>query len=297
MSLRRCCILLLFAVLVGYRGLIQTNVRSTVHAADEPSEAEKKLVQERKERYTNWMRTYAEATKVSILAGRTPDQDKDVVAELVANPIFRYSDEEHLIPDATLWAWTRNGRPAAFQKVEGNNHGGGQMWTICFTSLSDQLVNVKWPMQRQFSSKVPGIAFRPIPGADAPSDNARLRTAQLKSLKDRFSARFGVKPDGTGGAESRTMPKALFEYGDPNTKLPWGAVYGMTSTGTNPSILFLIEAREDGAGKLRWEYATARMTSFSVHARLDDEDVWVEQDVPSDKFDSWTYYFLSRDFP
>lgn len=205
--------------------------------AQEPEDdAEEKLALERKELYSKWMRAYAEATEVE-LNGENPDNESDQrIAEMVPNPVLRYADEEHRIPDATLWVWTSEGRPVAFQKVEGNDHGGGQQWTICFTSLSEGLLNVKWPLnvkspvRRSFASRNPGVTFRPIPDAEIPSDRARLRTAQIKALKERFSAGFGFGADGKGGpagwGEARILPKPLFEYSDPQTKMPWGAVLG-----------------------------------------------------------------------
>jgi hypothetical protein len=140
------------------------------------------------------------------------------------------------------------------------------------------------------------VHFDPIPRAEPPAATARTRTAQLKALKDRFTGRLNVNNDGTGGAETRTMAKPIFEYADPRTKLPVGAIFGMTSTGTNPDLLLLIEARPDGDGKLRWEYAHARMTSNSVRVRLDDAEIWAEAGVSSAAFENWIFYFLQRDF-
>lgn len=121
----------------------------TTHAEED---AEKLAAEARRDRYTNWMRTYAEGTNITLPADDRRNAQK---AELVPNPVFRYSDEQRAIPDATLWVWTRNARPVAFQKVEGNNHGGGQGWTICFASLSEQLVHVRWPANREFSAASP----------------------------------------------------------------------------------------------------------------------------------------------
>src|SRR6185369_7285949 len=108
-------------------------------AQDLEDDFQKHAAQERKEKFATWMRNYAEETEIRI---PTQADEKKQAVELVPNPVFRYSDEERFIPDATLWVWTRDVRPVALQKVEGNNHGGGQMWTICFASLSEDLVNV-----------------------------------------------------------------------------------------------------------------------------------------------------------
>jgi len=262
-------------------------------ADDAEDEFEKQEAQARKERYTNWMRTYAEGTNIR-LQGK--EDEEELTAEMVPNPVFRYSDEQRAIPDATLWVWTRNARPVAFQKVEGNNHGGGRQWTICFASLSEGLLSVRWPDQQVYTARKPGVRFDPIPRAEPPAATSRARTAQLKALKERFTGRLSVNNDGTAGAETRTMAKPIFEYADPQTKLPLGAIFGMTSTGTNPDLLLLIEARPDGDGKLRWEYAHARMTSNSLRVRLDDAEIWAEEDLPNRDFDNWTYYFLRREF-
>ncbi|HEY2250757.1 MAG TPA: hypothetical protein VGH74_06835 [Planctomycetaceae bacterium] len=262
-------------------------------ADDTENDAAKQAAQARKELYTNWMRTYAEGTRIKL---QTENAAEERLARLVPNPVFRYADEERFIPDATLWVWTHNSRPVAFQKVEGNNHGGGQAWTICFASLSEGLIYVDWPMGRKYAARKPGVTFSPIPKAEVPADYPRARTSQLKGLKDRFTGRLNVDGEGKGGAETRTMPKPIFEYSDSESKLPLGAIFGMTSTGTNPDLLLLIEARHDGDGKLRWEYAHARMTSNSVRVRLDDADVWTEEGVSSAAFENWIFYFLRRDF-
>ena len=40
----------------------------------------------------------------------------------------------------------------------------------------------------------------------------------------------------------------------------------------------------------------ARMTSNSLRVRLDDAEIWAEEDLPNRAFDNWTYYFLAREF-
>ena len=121
---------------------------------------------------------------------------------------------------------------------------------------------------------------------------------QLKALKDRFTGRLAVDPTGKGGSETRTIAKPIFEYSDPETKLPLGAVFGLSSTGTNPDLLLLIEARRDREGGLRWEYAHARMTDVSLVMRLDDVEVWSEPliSLKSPVYDNWAVLFLDRDF-
>lgn len=276
-------------------------LRGTLSEArtEEPEDdAAKKLALERKERYSKWMRTYAEGTQVELKGGKPDDAIDRKVAEMVAHPVLRYSDEECRIPDATLWVWTSEGRPVAFQKVEGNDFGGGWQWTICFTSLSEGLLNVTWPMQRIYATHNPGVALRPIPGAEDPSDSARSRRAQIKALREQFTARIGVDADGgADSSEARILPKPLFEYTDPKTTMPLGAVFDISATGTNPSALLLIEVRPGEAGKLQWHYGLAKMTTFSVRASVNNVEVWSEPAGNNLESGRWTYFFLPRDFP
>lgn len=288
---RRGFVVALLSVIPFFEGSTILREGSSNAFADQP---ESDAALERKQRYSKWMHNYAQETKVELKPKAPVEGGEPKLAKLVPHPVLRYSDVEHRVPDATLWVWTHEGRPAAFQKVEGNNYG--QQWTICFASLSEGLVDVKWPMDRSYSSHNPGVTYRPIPGAESPADDPRLRTAQIEALRDQFSARFGVKKDGTGGADAQVLREPLFEYEDPATKKPWGAIFGMSSTGTNPSALLIIEARPQADGKLQWHYALARMTTFSVRASLKDEEVWNEPEGNNQESGRWTYFFLRRDF-
>jgi len=57
------------------------------------------------------------------------------------------------------------------------------------------------------------------------------------------------------------------------------------------------EVRRDGDGKLRWEYAHARMTAEPVLVRLDGVEVWSEpaSGPNSTAPGNWICYFLDRD--
>jgi hypothetical protein len=242
-----------------------------------------------KDRIREWMQSYAEGTTVAVLtaAGAQP-------AEMVAEPVFRYSDVPREIPDATLWVWTRNGRPVAFQKVEVNAWQGTSQWTICYASLADELIETRWPQRGIFKSTEPGVVFKTVPEAPAPAARALQRTLQIKTLKDRFS---GSIEQGNGEYEPiRVLPTPIFQYTDPDTKLPLGAIFAMTSTGTNPDVLLLLDARPDSDGNLRWHYGIARLTSAGHQVKLGDTVVWDDPSVPTNNpvFETWTFYFLRR---
>jgi hypothetical protein len=112
----------------------------------------------------------------------------------------------------------------------------------------------------------------------------------MKRLTDRFEGRATV------GGEIRIIPRPLFEYHDTATDLPIGAIFGLASTGTNPSGLLLIEARHDPDGELRWEYAAVHMSTSGMSLNFDDMTVCQRPGVAnSDNVqDNWTFYFMLR---
>jgi hypothetical protein len=266
---------------------------SPCYAVADDQDEEIQEAKRRKERYTNWMREFTKDTSVRVTM---PGEDEETAAELVPNPIFRYSSKK-FADDATLCIWTRDGRPVAMQKVEVNNIGG-TWWTICFGSVSEGLVTARWRGDRTYAATAPGVTYRPIPRAEAPSDKAKARTAQLKTLKSRFSGLTGFNADGKGGLEMTPITTPLYEYADKESKLPLGAIYSMVNSNgaLNPGFLLILEARPIGDGEWRWEYGSVRLGTGQVLLRLDDVEVWKQEPAKGMVFDNWTYYILRRDF-
>lgn len=250
---------------------------------DKAIDEKKKL---RTEHLLKWTRSYSEKTRVAVLAN-----GKEQIAELKAEPVMRYSDEPRFISDATLWVWSVNSRPVAIQKVEVNDLVAVPLWTICFGSFAESNIEAKWSTGQSFKSTEKGWAFEPIPDADQPADRAAARTLQMRALSRRFSGSvYSVTQK--SNIEMRLLPKPTFEYFDPDTKLPIGAVFGFASNGTNPTVFLAIEARSDGQGGLSWQHAHTRMTSDYGELRLDDKPIWTFKEV---HHENWVHFFLRRD--
>ena len=253
--------------------------------ADEKA-AQKAKQKQRSEELLKWTRSYSEKTRVAVLVN-----GKEQIGELKAEPVMRYSDEPRFISDATLWVWSVNSRPVAVQKVEVNDVVAVPAWTICFGSFAETNVEVNWPSGQTFKSKEPGWVFQPIPDADPPADRAVTRSLQMRALSRRFPGKVeSGTPDST--AEMRLLPKPTYEYFDPETKLPIGAVFSFASSGTNPTIFVVIEARRDKDGRLSWYHAHTRMTANTGLLRLDDKTIWEFQEI---KNENWTFFFLHRE--
>src|SRR4029450_5315602 len=62
------------------------------------------------------MQSLAQQTKVSYQGSTTSLKLND-------KPVFRYDDQPRRFIDATMWVWTDQGRPMAFQKIEAVEYG------------------------------------------------------------------------------------------------------------------------------------------------------------------------------
>ena len=240
------------------------------------------------------MRALAEQTKVQFAeGGRQP--------ELIKDPAFRYADQPRRFIDATLWVWTDQGRPVAFQKIEAVESGDKRVphWQYCFASASADLVAAEWSSNRHFSSREPGVTFRPLEEAPAVSKGNAERKRQARELIRKFSARILADPrEKDSLQEMRLLTTPLFDYADPKTNEYRGAVFGFSTNGTNPDLLLLLEVRGE-KDKAAWHFAPARMTIGAVTLRWRDAKVWECEFVyaKDNPFKAWTFFVTARKPP
>lgn len=257
-------------------------VGSSALAADEeaPADAEKKspVYQEMIDRLSQ--------VKVSTVGG---EQLKE--CEFRKQPVFRYSDQEREIDDATLWLWTDKGRPIALEKEEACAFRQRPQWTVCWASLSPGLVKVDWNRNgRGFTTTRPGCEFKPVPNGPAPAKAASLVMPQLRQVSKRFAATFDE-----GKTEGRIIPKPIYEYSSTTHGIVAGAVFGLSAYGTNPDGYLVIELHKSG-DQHEWLYGCARMTTTAIDVSLDGEKVWSCPVVDTSTIyrENWTFFFEPR---
>jgi len=235
------------------------------------------------------MRALAEQTKVTYESGtRQP--------KLAEQPVFRYDDQPRRFIDATVWAWIDGGRPVAFQKVEASidDVTGMAKWGYCFASLSENRIAAEWEHGQKFRATEAGVDFRLMPNAPPVADRNTARKRQARDLAREFSARILLNPRTNSTEEMRLLATPIHKYEDSAGEY-LGAAFGYSTSGRNPDLLILIEARES-EGKLGWCYAPVRMTIGGVTIKLHERTVW---DVPfiepkPQDFPTWTFFYRPR---
>lgn len=235
-----------------------------------------------------------------VLAGKfemkgSTTEDKEPF-ELRADPIFRYSDQPRGFVDATLWAWAppgSTGRPAVIAKVEAAiSQSNVPYWHFCVVSLADELVTADFEGARRLAATKAGIDLRSIPDAPGAADKPAARQRQMKDFIGRFAATiFNTNPDTKKPEpqEMRLLATPIYRYADEANGLLDGMIFGLTTNGTNPDMLVVIESRGSKGSPFEWKYGIVKMTIAEVHVRLDGKEVWMSpRNGPRETWDSFT---------
>ena len=266
----------------------------------EPEPARERSTEKRRSDVLKVMRERAESVTVSSQEGRGKAGQDRPRAKLLAEPLLHYTQPDANILDASLWAWADTGRPLAFLKVEAHRWKSDELpqvtWVNCFASTSPELIEAKWENGRHFRTREPGFTQGTVVDGPKPAATKPARLSQMKELARKFSARVG---GARNGEEMRLLATPLHRYVDPQAGIQDGTVFAITSNGTNPGLILLIELHPKGADDARWQFSLARLGIAAVSVSLGDKVVY---DVPSTgfnpgEFPTWTWFFEKGKIP
>jgi hypothetical protein len=234
------------------------------------------------------MRERAEAFEVARVLAGTKDE-----VPLRKTPVFRYDDQPRGIVDATLWCWEGTGRPVALLKVEAAGPDEASFWQFCVASLADGPVDISFPNGGSLAVDTAGTTLHPFDKAPRPSERSAGRLRQMKELVGRFAGTIHVDGKESLKQEMRCLPRPIHQYSGDSAGLAEGVIFGLTTNGTNPDVLVLIELRQHGEDGLRWEYGIVKMTASDVHIQLDGAEVY--SSPKSEPMRKWTFFRMARD--
>ncbi len=223
--------------------------------------------------------------------------DEREPVELRSDPLLRYSDQPRGFIDATLWCWKSEGRPVALAKVEmAVADDKAAFWMHCVASLDESPISMTLGGIRGLSTSKAGFELRTIPRGPVPEETAAARLHQMKELIGRFAATIHSKHRGNAELvpeELRLLPSPLHRYADDKQDIRDGVIFALTTNGTNPALMIVIELRPgEGDDPPEWKYGIVNMTADDVHLRLDEAEVWAS--LRTDPRETWSFFRSGR---
>jgi hypothetical protein len=212
-----------------------------------------------------------EASEYTMAVESAPKQ----ALELKKEPVFEWSNPVRSgLQQGVIFLWLRDGRPAALGCVFSSPDAKlpGRRVTHEFHALDPEKLVVTRPDALNEWKPQAGLARQELADAPAPAATAAARLLQMRRLAQEFS---GDSVDDKGKHwDLRLLPAPLYRYPEAKSGVVDGAIFTLVSTaGTDPEVLLLIEAREEG-GRLRWEYACGRFSDRSLYVQRKDKEVW-----------------------
>lgn len=212
--------------------------------------------------------------------------------ELKETPLIHYSDQVRRLPESTLWLWEDGGRPVLFCKIERitGADGATKMWQFCCSPATASKTDVTWGKNFRWRARELPFRWLSLPDASPPRDQPRARLTQMKSIARGFSGRTAQTPAKTE-QEMRLLTSPLHQYASPEQNVVDGAVFGLTSNGTNPDALLMVEALAEPEAGATWRYAVVGLTGDAADVSREDKKVWSKEysDGPGD-YRNWMWY-------
>lgn len=201
-------------------------------------------------------------------------------------PIYRWSNPtRNGGQEGDIFVWLDRGRPEVVASIFSHPRSGRAERRLCHElhSLSEAVLVVDRDSPNRWEPKAAGVNLEPVPGAPTPAASATQRTIQIRALAREFSGRS--LGDQGQAWELRLLPQPLYRYESTNPEVLDGALFALVSSaGTDPEILLMVEARKTPEGA-RWFYGAARFSDMSLWLKHKDREVWSAIRGPENTFD------------
>jgi hypothetical protein len=195
--------------------------------------------------------------------------------ELRREPVYRWTNPTRVGGQVgEVFVWTYRGRPEVIGSIFSHPTGDGRR-VMCHElhSLSLAVLVVDRQASEQWVPEAPGVNLKALEGAPAPSAIAAQRLVQLRSFAREFSGR-SLSDQGQSW-ELRLLPQPLYrdESADDPEVLDAALFTLVSSAGTDPEIILLLEARKTPSG-FRWFYGAARFSDMNLWLKHEGQEVW-----------------------
>jgi hypothetical protein len=211
------------------------------------------------------------------------DSSRKERVELQRDPVFNWTNvlgagDEY----GAVFVWTCRGRVEVVGTFFSFPEAGQRKLCHEFHSLSLSTLDVNRSGPKSWIPEAPGIEFTPISGAPAPASSAPRRLVQMRALAHDFSA--STKDLKERRWELRLLPQPLSRYQSTDPDVLDGGVFAfVTSAGTDPEALLVVEARMPATGgTMIWHYAVGRFTDLNLWVRHKGKEIFFVPLVPYD---------------
>ena len=218
--------------------------------------------------------------------------DGGAVYEATPESLLKWSNPDAGRVYGDVYIWTDDGRPTAAASIY-RWYSPYQSLTIEFCSLSTGGITAEREGEVVWRPTDPGIAWRDLPGTDAPAAARPARLTQMKRIANRFTAKLtDSRTDQAAVAKVlRLLSRPVYRNGEDATTD--GALFAFV-VGTDPELLLLVEADEQ-----HWRYALSRINRDRLSVTLDGNVIQrFEYLAPDELFDVQRPYscYIVRDF-
>jgi hypothetical protein len=183
---------------------------------------------------------------------------------LRSTPVLRYSDPARGYVAAGVWRTGKEGRPKALVTLQYSPTALEGKPRIDYELLSLAHAPVSLKSRQAVVQSDDAVAFKSLPGAEAPAQSPTQRLLQLRRLARRFAATENLVGD---VAELRLLPQPIDRYMDPKQEIVDGALF-VFAYGVNPEAVLFLECDEKG-----WRYAVGRLAWAALEVDLDGKEV------------------------
>jgi hypothetical protein len=194
--------------------------------------------------------------------------------ELRREPVYRWTNPTRVGGQVgEVFVWTYRGRPEVVGSIFSHPTGDGQR-VMCHElhSLSMAVLVVDRSASEQWVPQAAGVELKPVDGAPVPPGNAPQRLAQMRTLAREFNGRS--LSDAGQAWELRLLPQPLYRYESTDPDVLDGALFTLVSSaGTDPEIILVLEARKTSSGP-QWVYGAARFSDMNLWLKHKGQEVW-----------------------
>jgi hypothetical protein len=194
--------------------------------------------------------------------------------ELRREPVYRWTNPTRVGGQVgEVFVWTYRGRPDVVGSIFSHPSGDGRR-VMCHElhSLSLAVLVVDREASEQWVPQAAGVDLKPLEGAPTPARSAAQRLAQMRGLAREFTGRSLSDQGQTW--ELRLLPQPLYRYESTDPDVLDGALFTLVSSaGTDPEIILLLEARKSQSGH-QWVFGSARFSDMNLWLNHKGKEVW-----------------------